>query len=60
MMARMTWVIFDFAGVIGQHQPQESLDDMVKIAGAPDPEAFWAAYWRHRAACSSGGGGAVR
>jgi putative hydrolase of the HAD superfamily len=54
MMARMTWVIFDFAGVIGQHQPQESLDGMVKIAGAPDPEAFWAAYWRHRESYDAG------
>jgi hypothetical protein len=54
MMARMTWVIFDFAGVVGQHQPQESLDGMVKIAGAPDPEAFWAAYWRHRESYDAG------
>ncbi|WP_214106632.1 HAD family hydrolase [Acrocarpospora catenulata] len=43
----MRWIIFDFAGVVGRHQPQAARDAMVTISGAgADP--FWTAYWTHR------------
>ncbi|MEV5413981.1 HAD family phosphatase [Thermopolyspora sp. NPDC052614] len=44
----MAWIIFDFAGVIGLHQPQADQDAMVKAAQGPTPEEFWEAYWNHR------------
>lgn len=46
--APMTWVIFDFAGVIGLHQPKAHQDAMVAAAGDVSSAAFWAAYWEHR------------
>jgi putative hydrolase of the HAD superfamily len=44
----MTWVILDFAGVIGQHQPQADQDAMAATAGVPAAGTFWQAYWDHR------------
>lgn len=44
----MTWVIFDFAGVIGQHQPQADQNAMVTAAGVSATAEFWQSYWAHR------------
>jgi putative hydrolase of the HAD superfamily len=50
----MTWVIFDFAGVIGQHQPQKDQEAMVAAAGTASPDSFWAEYWSHREGYDAG------
>jgi putative hydrolase of the HAD superfamily len=47
-MERETWMIFDFAGVIGLHQPKCDQDAMVAAAGNPPTAEFWDAYWSHR------------
>ncbi|GAA1009730.1 haloacid dehalogenase [Acrocarpospora pleiomorpha] len=43
----MRWIIFDFAGVVGRHQPHSARDGMVAVAGV-ESDRFWAAYWEHR------------
>ncbi|MDF9810772.1 HAD-IA family hydrolase [Streptomyces sp. SPB162] len=50
----MTWLIFDFAGVIGQHQPQEDQSALLSAAGGPAGAAFWQAYWDHREGYDAG------
>jgi putative hydrolase of the HAD superfamily len=42
-----TWVLFDFAGVVGHHQSDEVRRRLPRAAGA-EVGAFWRAYWEHR------------
>lgn len=44
----MPWIIFDFAGVIGRHQPQQDQDAIVAAATPVSATEFWDAYWRYR------------
>lgn len=50
----MTWVMFDFGGVICTPQPQQ---DLAALAGAAGVSAaqFWAAYWPSRRAYDAAG-----
>ncbi|HLX46785.1 MAG TPA: HAD family phosphatase [Streptosporangiaceae bacterium] len=43
----MSWVMFDFGGVICTPQPDEDLAAMAAAAGVTVPE-FWSAYWPGR------------
>jgi putative hydrolase of the HAD superfamily len=43
----MVWVLFDYGQVISHAQPADAMAGMARAAAA-DPEAFEAAYWRHR------------
>jgi putative hydrolase of the HAD superfamily len=43
----MTWIVFDFAGVVGRHQPDADKRALVARAGVP-ADAFWSAYWELR------------
>jgi putative hydrolase of the HAD superfamily len=43
----MTWVLFDFGGVICYPQPEEDLALLARAAGGTVPE-FGAAYWPYR------------
>lgn len=43
----MTWVLFDFGGVICYPQPEEDLARLARAAGCTGPE-FDAAYWPYR------------
>lgn len=43
----MSWVVFDYGGVISQHQPAADVARMAGAAGCPAPE-FTSAYWSHR------------
>jgi putative hydrolase of the HAD superfamily len=45
----MSWVMFDFGGVICTPQPDEDLAAMAAAAGVTVPE-FWSAYWPGRPA----------
>jgi putative hydrolase of the HAD superfamily len=45
----MSWVMFDFGGVICTPQPDEDLAAMAAVAGVTVPE-FWSAYWPGRPA----------
>lgn len=42
------WVIFDFAGVIGEHQRPDDLSSILRAAGSPPEKNFWQSYWLHR------------
>lgn len=48
--ATVTWLICDYGEVISLPQPPGDLAAVESAAGATDPEAFWASYWRHRPA----------
>ena len=43
----MSWVLFDYGGVISQHQPAADLARLAAVAGCAVPE-FSAAYWPPR------------
>ncbi len=43
----MSWVVFDYGGVISQHQPAAEVARLAGAAGGPEAE-FTAAYWAHR------------
>lgn len=43
----MSWVLFDYGGVISQQQPEEDLARLAATAGCAAGE-FTAAYWPHR------------
>src|SRR5437016_14187459 len=43
----MTWVLFDYGGVICTHQPDEDVEALAAAAGAGVPE-FRDAYWAYR------------
>src|SRR5487761_1650315 len=47
--ARMTWVMFDFGGVICTPQPEQDLAALAGVAGVGVAE-FWDAYWPSRRA----------
>lgn len=46
----MSWVVFDFGGVICSPQPDADLAAMADAAGAATVADFWAAYWPARLA----------
>lgn len=41
------WLLSDFAGVLGRHQPEEVRRQMAELAGA-EFTPFWDAYWAER------------
>lgn len=43
----MSWVVFDYGGVISQHQPAEDVARLADVAGCPEAE-FTSAYWAYR------------
>jgi putative hydrolase of the HAD superfamily len=43
----MTWVLFDYGGVISQPQPEDCRARLVRASGGPAAD-FEAAYWRYR------------
>jgi putative hydrolase of the HAD superfamily len=43
----MTWVLFDYGGVISQPQPEEHRAVLARASGGPAAD-FEAAYWRYR------------
>ena len=43
----MSWVVFDYGGVISQHQPATEVARLASAARCPEDE-FTAAYWAHR------------
>ena len=43
----MTWVLFDYGGVISQAQPEEYRAALARASGGPTAD-FEAAYWRYR------------
>ncbi|MFG1702106.1 HAD family hydrolase [Nonomuraea sp. M3C6] len=43
----MTWIVFDYGGVLSLPQPESDADDMARAVAA-DPEAFKRGYWEHR------------
>ncbi|MFC4120185.1 HAD family hydrolase [Nonomuraea zeae] len=43
----MTWIVFDYGGVLSLPQPESDADAMARAAGA-EPEAFKRRYWEHR------------
>lgn len=43
----MDWVLFDYAGVLSEHQTDEALQAMAALTGRRVPD-FHAAYWEHR------------
>lgn len=45
----MTWVVFDYGGVICTPQPDSDVMRLASVAGVPEP-AFSDAYWAHRLA----------
>ena len=45
----MTWVMFDYGGVICSPQPEQDLAAMAAVAGSRVPE-FRDAYWARRLA----------
>jgi putative hydrolase of the HAD superfamily len=49
----MTWVVFDYGGVICTDQPDADVAAMASAAGAPVPR-FCDAYWAHRAGYDRG------
>ncbi|MEU3344721.1 HAD family phosphatase [Streptomyces sp. NPDC006700] len=44
---RPAWLLSDFAGVLGQHQPEQARRRMAAVAGAGFTP-FWDAYWAER------------
>ncbi|TDE37739.1 HAD family phosphatase [Nonomuraea mesophila] len=49
----MTWIVFDYGGVLSLPQPESDADAMARAAGA-DPEVFGSGYWEHRLAFDRG------
>ncbi|MBO0775913.1 MAG: HAD family phosphatase, partial [Actinobacteria bacterium] len=45
----MSWVVFDYGGVISQHQPAQDVARLARVAGCPVAD-FTAAYWAYRLA----------
>ncbi|MEZ7132721.1 HAD family hydrolase [Nonomuraea sp. AD125B] len=43
----MTWIVFDYGGVLSLPQPEADTLEMARAMNA-DPEAFVTGYWRHR------------
>ncbi|MBF8189166.1 HAD family phosphatase [Nonomuraea sp. K274] len=43
----MTWIVFDYGGVLCLPQPESDADAMARAVDA-DPEAFKRGYWEHR------------
>ncbi|SEH00043.1 putative hydrolase of the HAD superfamily [Nonomuraea solani] len=43
----MTWIVFDYGGVLSLPQPESDAEAMAHAMDA-DPEAFKRAYWEHR------------
>ncbi|MGW0804586.1 HAD family hydrolase [Nonomuraea sp. NPDC002799] len=43
----MTWIVFDYGGVLSLPQPESDADAMALAVGA-EPEAFKRGYWEHR------------
>ncbi|QYC41105.1 Alpha-D-glucose-1-phosphate phosphatase YihX [Nonomuraea coxensis DSM 45129] len=43
----MTWIVFDYGGVLSLPQPESDALEMARAMGA-EPEAFLTGYWRHR------------
>jgi putative hydrolase of the HAD superfamily len=46
----MSWVVFDFGGVICTPQPDDDLTALAAAAGPVSVADFWAAYWPSRTA----------
>ncbi|NBE98284.1 HAD family phosphatase [Nonomuraea sp. KC401] len=49
----MTWIVFDYGGVLSLPQPESDADAMARAVGA-DPEEFGRGYWEHRLAFDRG------
>ena len=49
----MSWVVFDYGGVISQHQPAGDVARLAAVAGC-QPEEFTAAYWPGRLSYDTG------
>ncbi|NUS05603.1 MAG: HAD family phosphatase, partial [Nonomuraea sp.] len=45
----MTWIVFDYGGVLSLPQPDSDAVAMARAADA-DPETFRRGYWEHRLA----------
>ncbi|MFC5832182.1 HAD family hydrolase [Nonomuraea insulae] len=43
----MTWIVFDYGGVLSLPQPESDAEAMARAVGA-EPEAFKRGYWEHR------------
>ncbi|WP_188186786.1 HAD family hydrolase [Nonomuraea sp. SYSU D8015] len=43
----MTWIVFDYGGVLSLPQPESDADAMARAVDA-EPEGFKDRYWRHR------------
>ncbi|WP_433442542.1 HAD family hydrolase [Nonomuraea sp. CA-141351] len=43
----MTWIVFDYGGVLSLPQPESDAEAMARAVDA-DPEAFKQGYWEHR------------
>ncbi|MEV0383914.1 HAD family phosphatase [Nonomuraea sp. NPDC050643] len=43
----MTWIVFDYGGVLSLPQPESDAEAMARAVDA-EPEAFKRAYWEHR------------
>lgn len=43
----MTWIVFDYGGVLSLPQPEADAEAMARAVAA-DPEAFSRRYWEHR------------
>jgi putative hydrolase of the HAD superfamily len=43
----MTWIVFDYGGVLSLPQPESDADAMARAVDA-EPEAFKRRYWEHR------------
>src|SRR5688500_3265732 len=51
---RMRWWLFDYAGVIGEHQPDADRRALESVAGPVSPDTFWEAYWAIRTPYDTG------
>ncbi|MCF6474094.1 HAD family phosphatase [Nonomuraea sp. MG754425] len=43
----MTWIVFDYGGVLSLPQPESDAEAMARVVGA-DPAEFGRGYWAHR------------
>ncbi|MDH6628334.1 putative hydrolase of the HAD superfamily [Streptomyces sp. LBL] len=50
---RVKCLLFDFAGVLAQHQPMQARRNLTETAGV-NPEIFWRAYWNERTPYDAG------
>ncbi|MFB4275243.1 MULTISPECIES: HAD family hydrolase [unclassified Nonomuraea] len=50
----MTWIVFDYGGVLSLPQPESDADAMALAVGA-EPEEFKRGYWEHRLEFDGGG-----